>query len=253
MSAVARLTCLTLLATLLGGVATANAADLLPPIPTLDRADEVVEIGTGWYLRGDIGYVDYARVRDVPFGPAGTAGLDEERLDNTFSLGGGIGYQLTSWLRADATIDHRFGSGFTGTRPNPTYGVGMFRDRAELESTTFLVNGYVDFGYWSGITPYVGAGIGVSANRLTNVVRETYVGDVLQDSVQVARFTGTQLAWALMAGVAVDVGSGFTLDLGYRYINLGEARTRLEDTQPGIRTKDIEAHEFRLGARYVID
>jgi opacity protein-like surface antigen len=43
------------------------------------------------------------------------------------------------------------------------------------------------------------------------------------------------------------------VDLGYRYMHLGDARTRLEGVQAGIRTKDINAHEFRVGARYMIE
>jgi opacity protein-like surface antigen len=56
-----------------------------------------------------------------------------------------------------------------------------------------------------------------------------------------------------MAGLAADVGSGFKIDVGYRYTHLGDARTRLDGVQAGIRTKDIEAHEFRVGARYMIE
>src|SRR5688572_16959410 len=91
----------------------AQAADLLPPAPSLEGS-EIVELGTGWYLRGDIGYVDYVTPRDVGFGLPTVAPLDGERIDKTVSLGGGIGYQFTNWLRADATVDYRFGAEFSG-------------------------------------------------------------------------------------------------------------------------------------------
>lgn len=237
----------------LGLAGAAHAADLLPPAPSLDQPDEVVELGTGWYLRGDIGYVDYSTPRDVGFGLPTLLPLDGERLERTFTLGGGIGYQLTNWLRADATVDYHFGAEFSGTRPNPTYSIGFVRDKADLESTVMLLNGYVDLGYWAGVTPYVGAGIGLSANRLTNIAREAYVLGVPNGSLVLSPHTTYNLAWALMAGVAVDIGQGFKLDLGYRYTRLGDVRTRIDGPGPGIKTDDISAHEIRLGARYVID
>ena len=58
------------LACSLAAVSAANAADLLPPPPDLGQ-DEVVELGNGWYLRGDVGYIDYASPRDVSFGILG--------------------------------------------------------------------------------------------------------------------------------------------------------------------------------------
>jgi opacity protein-like surface antigen len=254
MVAVARLTILSLVSTMVIGLSgAARAADLLPPAPSLDAVDQVVELGTGWYLRGDIGYVDYNSPHDVGFGVPGTLPLDGERLEKTWSAGGGIGYQITNWLRADATVDYRFGSEFSGTRPNPTYAIGYIRDQADLESTTLLLNGYLDLGYWAGVTPYIGAGIGVSGNRFTDLSRDFYVGDILVASAVLDRHTSYNLAWALMAGVTVNAGAGFALDLGYRYLNLGDVRTRIDAPGVGIKTEDLQSHEFRFGARYMID
>jgi opacity protein-like surface antigen len=246
---VGRLTFLTVVSAITCGLTglSARAADLLPPPPALDVAEEVVELGTGWYLRGDIGFVDYDRPRDRGFGGAGLLPLDGVRLDNTFSVGGGIGYQLADWLRTDVTVDYRFGAKFSGTRPNPVFAIGFIRDQADIESATFLFNGYIDLGHWSGITPYLGAGIGVSENRFTNVRREAFVAGVPDGAIFVSQHNSTNFAYALMAGAAVDVGWGFKLDVGYRYNNLGDART------PGIKTDALKSHEVRFGARYMID
>jgi opacity protein-like surface antigen len=46
---------------------------------------------------------------------------------------------------------------------------------------------------------------------------------------------------------------GVLIDAGYRYVSLGEARTKLDSFGVGTRTKDLNAHEVRLGVRYVID
>jgi opacity protein-like surface antigen len=252
----ARLTFLTVMSLVAGGLvaAPAQAADLLPPAPVLDYGEEVVEIGTGWYLRGDIGYVDYNRPKDLSFGLPGTRTLDGERLDKTWSVGGGIGYAFTNGFRADVTVDYRIGAEFSGTRPiGVDYSLGYVRDQTDFESTTALFNTYFDLGTWSGITPYVGAGIGVSGNRFTNISREAWTAGTPAGSAGLQPHTAYSLAWALMGGVAVDVGSGFKVDLGYRFVHLGDARTRTDDFAYGIRTSRLHAHEFRIGARYMID
>jgi len=255
-SAVARPTLSTLVTMMIAGLVPAGparAADLLPPAPMLDRPDEVVEIGTGWYLRGDVGYVNYTTPKDLGFGLPTSRPLDAEQLDKAFSVGAGIGYAFTSWLRADVTVDYRPGTEFSGTRPIGTYANGYVRDQADLESASALLNGYVDLGSWAGITPYLGAGIGVAGNRFTNISREAYVIGVPAGSAGLQPHTTYNLAWALMAGGAVNLGSGFQLDLGYRYIHLGDARTKIDGPGDGIRTDEIQAHEFRVGARYMID
>ena len=254
MSPVARPTLSTLVVILGCAAGTpAGAADLLPPPPVLESMDEVVEIGTGWYLRGDVGYVGYATPKDLGFDLPTSHPLDREQVEETFSLGGGIGYAFTNFLRADVTVDHRFGSELSGTRPIGTYAVGYVRDKADLESTSVLLNAYADLGTWGGVTPYLGAGIGVAGNRLTNISREAYVAGALDGSGFLAPHTTHNLAWALMAGAAVSLGAGFQLDLGYRYVHLGAARTRIDGPGEGIRTDAIRAHEFRIGARYMID
>jgi opacity protein-like surface antigen len=53
--------------------------------------------------------------------------------------------------------------------------------------------------------------------------------------------------------VAVDVAPGLKVDVGYRYANLGEAEMRLAPGATAVRTKDLEAHEVRVGLRYMID
>lgn len=88
---------------------------------------------------------------------------------------------------------------------------------------------------------------------------ESYVGTnftaagALVNQVQFYAKERNQLAWALMAGVAVDVGSSFALDLGYRYLNIGDASSIPDVLGNSVRFKDLNLHEFRVGLRYMID
>lgn len=226
----------------------AQAAEL-PPAPVLDdEADE--DLGSGWYLRGDIGAVDQLRMgqgRDA--GTALTSSLARARFDRDWVLGGGFGYQLSPWFRSDLTVDHRFGATFKGLR----LGSSVAADRADFDATVILVNGYVDLPFWNGITPYLGAGLGMSINRFDGAERQVWQPNGSLDAAALPSRTQTALAWALMGGVAIDVAGNVKLDLGYRYTRLGDARTRFDGGEPAIRAKDVAAHEFRIGARVMLD
>ena len=242
---------------LLGLAAQANAADLLPPPPMMP-GPAVSELGTGWYIRGDIGYIDYAKPKEELGYSLGVA-FDSIKLENSWSVGGGIGYAFNTWFRADATVDYRTDARATALSSGSNYVNGFSTDALKLESTTFLLNGYLDLGNWYGITPYVGAGIGVAHNRFhsywSQVTCLTPVCTAAFSQARVMHEQGNKnnLAWALMAGAAIDLGSGFKVDLGYRYTRIGDAQTELDIAGFGFKVKPLDSHEVRAGVRYMID
>jgi opacity protein-like surface antigen len=65
--------------------------------------------------------------------------------------------------------------------------------------------------------------------------------------------TKYNLAWAVMAGLAFDLGYGFKLDAGYRFVHVGDARTGVDTFGVGSKAKALDAQEVRVGVRYVID
>ncbi|GGK34288.1 outer membrane protein [Salinarimonas ramus] len=232
---------------------TASAADVLPPLPALDGpAPASAPVGSGWYLRGDIGYTAYrdpetrARVGGV------SAPLDGAELDPAPSIGLGAGYKFNSWLRADVTADHRFAN--TATVFSGVPNAAAFA-QGDLSASTVLANVYLDLGTWHGFTPYVGGGVGYAWTRLddfsvTNCVAPCAIGGIglgtrLRDDEEI----GGDFAWALMAGVAVDLGRSLSLDIGYRYVDLGtpEFETAAGTT---FEVDDLTAHEARIGVRW---
>ena len=245
------------LAALVGLAAPALAADMLPP-PPAEAGPAMSELGTGWYLRGDIGYVEYSKPKEALGYSAGLP-FDSIRQPNTWSIGGGFGYAFNSWFRADATVDWRADSRITALSSGSNYVNGFSTDSLKFESTTVLLNGYVDLGKWFGITPYVGAGVGLAHNRLhdywSQVTCLTVVCSAVfsQDRVRHQPGSKNSLAWALMAGAAVDLGMGFKLDLGYRFVRIGDAKTELDTAGFGFKLKPLDAHEARIGVRYMID
>jgi opacity protein-like surface antigen len=119
-----------------------------------------------------------------------------------------------------------------------------------LKSYTLMLNAYKDLGNYGGITPYVGAGIGLAYNRIgettfteTNTRHNTILG---HDDLA--------FAWSLMAGVGYQLSDRAVLDVGYRYLDLGKATSDSVDNtrayNPRIRFDDLASHEIKVGIRY---
>src|SRR5215203_2831824 len=87
---------------ILGLSAPAVAADFSPPPPP-PAGPIASELGSGWYLRGDLGYVRYRSAKDADASPSNPI-LRDIKFGDTYSFGGGFGYQFTNWLRADVTV-----------------------------------------------------------------------------------------------------------------------------------------------------
>ena len=136
----------------------ARAADM-PPLPGTDAAydGQPQELGTNWYLRGDIGVI--VPGNDKMFGNA-----DGSALARDFDIGLGFGYDFGSY-RIDVSADYfrKSNANEAGT-PNTT-GTAPDQATTTLYSTynynNFLVmlNGYYNLGDWQGLIPFVGAGV----------------------------------------------------------------------------------------------
>ncbi len=202
----------------------ARAADLGSEADDLLAKAPVIEDESGWYLRGDIGYV----VNEVPdwsqldFAPGPAA------MDDAWLIGLGAGVRLSDWLRVDVTADYR------GKAESNAGGLS-----ADFSAATALANIYVDLGSWKGFTPYVGAGVGAGYVSLT---------DVAILGTDIGHTDGWGVAWALMAGAAVAVAPNWQIDVGYRYLTIENV-----DLGGGLPDLQQSAHEVRVGARYLLD
>jgi opacity protein-like surface antigen len=232
--------------TVAGSVSSVFAADVIDiPEPVIPEVVVQPSPVGGWYLRGDIGYsapkfkgADYSTIGTGCDKCGGTIGvLNEHSLDGklkgSFLLGGGVGYQVTDYFRTDLTLDYMTRSKFTSDR-----------DESRLNALSLLANAYVDLGNFNGFTPYVGAGIGGTRVKWSDVV-DTTNGGVLPGAAN-WRFT-----WALMAGASYDLTESLKLDAGYRFrrINGGKMFDGVDQVAAGF-DKSFDVHDVRVGLRY---
>ena len=272
---------------------TASAADLDGYASQEDLAEQKVEFGSGWYIRGDIGGTNVPQVNASSLASP-SLGANNVFIDNApgvdfstshhlgYDASLGAGYSFNHWFRADAVFDFHqpvqsalSGAPFacqngyglipavtvagitTPASSYPTYGSCTGTYKATLSSYDALVNGYIDLGTWHNVTPYIGAGLGLSfghyqaSSAYTQADASSYnisVTDPVSSSTYHLFFDRSSsgqyynLAFAAMAGIAIDVFDHTKLDIGYRYINLGN-----------ILGSNVSAQEVRAGLRYMVD
>lgn len=240
----------------------AIAADLPPNPPPQVIIQQVpvpvVQEFNGWYLRGDIGMTNQKTkgLENPLFGTAANfTWLDQGSFTSGMSFGLGAGYQVNDWLRLDVTGEYRGGSDF---RALDQFNNGGTINTNEYTFTKrewlFLANAYLDLGTWWCITPFIGAGIGVSNLTIANYRDNNQIasgGGWAQDN------TETNFAWALHAGASYAVTKSFAVELSYRYLNLGDGKSGDTINFNGTNTvdnpttvKDITSHDVRLGVRW---
>lgn len=262
----------------------AHAADLgLPPAPGIILPAPPATEPSGWYLRGDVGVgaesFDKPSYTNVASGT--TVDFLHKSMDSPAFVGIGVGYQANAWLRGDITAEYRGRSslsvhdnyryGCTGSAIGDTCAGGGFNNiNSSLTSIVALANAYVDLGTWYGLTPFIGAGIGVTRNSFGSVtdmgaanyaggtIASTGLAGPLSPASGTARgHVKTNLAWALHAGVAYDINPHLKLELAYRYLNLGDGVSGNFNCYGGcggytLKAKNIDSHDFKIGMRWML-
>jgi opacity protein-like surface antigen len=265
------------LAALSGAVRAADMPVEYPPVIEAPEPMPLPAVG-GWYLRGDIGYKYYNAPKGsmsngryggydtnadsipdtYPYASGGHNQLVNEKMLGAADFGVGVGYKFNDYLRTDLVLDYETPAKFRGSlwcQTTPCGGGGYFdSERVKISAWSGLVNVYADLGNFHGIIPYIGAGAGASYLKTSSVVSSN------QNSTGPKYPSGDgkwNFAWALMAGVEYPISDRLSLDLGYRYLNLGDAQTGYVTDSYGQSTrmdyKDITAHEVRVGLRYYLN
>ncbi len=253
----------------------AGAADLAMPglgaAPAVQADEQPVEWGSGWYLRGDVGGGTLST-------PDFNSNLNVSSK-HTFSSGIGFGYKVNDWMRLDTTLDYHWGGQAKGSvsglncplnmAPPATSTTCSGMQTQDRKVFNWLVNGYADLGTWSGLTPYIGVGVGLSHQTVAGSINYYDNGPtgtgipkqyVYTDTLGVmhnwdrtdARKGITNFAWSVMGGVAIDVSAHTKLDIGLKYLNMGHI-SYLDSVTGVTRSKAFTTKAVHVGMRYMID
>ncbi|MBZ9815588.1 outer membrane protein [Mesorhizobium sp. CA7] len=261
----------------------ALAADYDPPI-YVDQAPDYqpVEVGSGWYLRGDVGYA-FNKPYDFSETPAG---LSTKNSPLSGSIG--MGYHFNDYFRGELNFGllptSKFASSFQttcdGTQTvsvTDASGTSVFAgpstrgcegsNNGNNKAYDVMASAFVDLGTYVGITPYVGGGIGLaySSYRFAQgdrncVDSSTTVGSTttIFECDDPSGYKGSaqsekqfSLTYMLGAGFAYQVSKNVAVDVGYQYVALPSAKYVVSDNAGDpIFKKGLDYHQVKLGLRY---
>ena len=207
------------------------------------------------------------------------SGFMSKSIQEPAFVDAGIGYQFNQWFRADVTAEYRTAIGLRGVFQETIFNAGpptaSFYGQNQypgtLQSSIILANAYADLGTWYGITPYIGGGIGAVRHSMSGFTDSGYAwngsdfsgpngfpngaltpvaNSPIQDKTKI------NLAWALMAGLSYSITPNLKLDLGYRYMNLGDVTSGqinclCGQIHEGFKVKSLTSNEFKIGMRWL--
>lgn len=181
----------------------------------------------GWYaaLRG--GLVQH----DVSGSGSGSSLLDSDSVgldDNRLMLSGAVGYRYENY-RAELEYVWR-----KSTHDTDKNHLGI-ESESKFKTYSYMLNVYYDVLPYNWWTPYVGAGIGLTQLKFSNVDKNSGYVNTRNGNYKPLNFT-----WSVGAGLSLKVTNRFNVDAGYRYYDMG-----------GLRQADVDAQEFYAGVRYV--
>lgn len=278
-------------ALVLGNASGASAADLgnygggsIKDAPYIAQS-----AAPSWYARVDGAWAFY-NVDDVsiidqdtvgaPGGPTVFSNFGSN-VDNGWSVGGGIGRHFGNGFRGDLTLEYRGSTDLHGSAAASC--CDLLETDTKFDGVVGLANLYYDFNRGGRFIPYIGAGVGFAHLETDGGVLSCSIaagGGPCGGGFGDATYSGsskTNFAAAAMAGVSmklrggeaqyvnsikdapVEVSSGraLFLDVGYRFLYLGDFATlnavQTNTNQIDVKWNDLTAHEVRVGLRYELN
>lgn len=202
---------------------------------------------SGFYVRADVGG-SLGQTVSIPGQSASgiTLNAGSGTIGGSVLLGAGVGYRINPMFRIDATLGYLpsaqvsvSGTGLVGAR-SLTYA-----SSATANAWVGLVNGYFDISGLSpqsfgAFQPYVSAGFGFANINLASGSGTVNVAGLGTTPFPTSNATATNFAWSVGAGVGYTLTPQATLDLSYKYLNVGSSSA----------IKNQTLNLFALGVRY---
>lgn len=149
-------------------------------------------------------------------------------MDTGFAFGGVVGTHVRDNVRVELEVSNWNADGQCVTGK---CGIAEL----DMDALSVLGNAWLDIPVDANITPYVGAGLGVSWVELS--------GDGFSD-------TGTGFAWQLGAGFRSNLNHNVTIDIGYRFKSAAMDESDYNDLGIANADFDAQAHVLQVGLNY---
>ena len=194
---------------------------------------------------------------DVDPGSA-VASLGPTTINGNYGTGmmfdAGVGFRASPSLRLEGTIAHLPSLAFKGNFGNNPAGTTQSTVSALVGLATANVDLTAFTGHLpGGLQPFVLGGLGFAT--LTNSREDDYANGVAYNG-SISGATQTNLAWTVGGGIGFPVTDRLTLDVAYRWLDLGERKVGPTLSFNGLSApstqdrSDLRVHTIMLGLRY---
>ena len=182
-------------------------------------------------LRGSTDYYSYFFDKNERIGNTSSS-----ESDNIFGIGLSIGYDFNKRFEFPVRTELEynifsrsntqnevsvFEPPYNGTTLNGTH---YMETKQKLGIQTLFVNAYYDINTNTVFTPYVGGGVGVAFINVKQSGVDTFSTAPQNNNWASSERDVTNFAWNVGTGIAWNMNKNSTIDLGYRYVNLGKVK-----------------------------
>jgi opacity protein-like surface antigen len=214
-----------------------------------------VAVGAGASIWGAAAYAQTAPTSFYVRADAGASiptGSSLQGFDTSAIVSAGVGAKILPFLRTDFTLSYRTEYAGAANESVSVIPAITINDnlKSNLRSLVGMANAYYDLPTLSGITPYLGGGVGFARNEVGTTTIVSTVGAVSATS-NLSGATETNFAWQVGAGAAVGLAPGIALDFAYHYLDAGKFSTGTTLTGGGIVITSLPASTGRLHAHEV--
>jgi len=171
--------------------------------------------------------------------------VDGKEKDRRSGASLAAGYQYGNGWRTEGEYTFRQKSEFTsGSTAFPTS-----NNHLKLKTERLMMNVYRDYDLGYGVSLFGTAGLGIA-----KVKADGWQGNT---SREYASSTQNNLAWSLGAGVSYSPLEHLSIDVGYRYIDMGKVESGYNTfgNVRGLKDEQMKARlassEFTVGTRYL--
>jgi opacity protein-like surface antigen len=196
----------------------------------LNAAQDHEDYERGFYFRGDIGPAETEDTEVRSFvGPVSKVKIE---FDTGVRVGAAGGYSFCPWFALEGEI------GWVYNEVDTILG-GIAGD-ARVMQAPFLGNAVLQYKNSTGLTPFIGAGAGVSISILQ-------LDDATSGAVSVEGTAGdTVFAWQAFGGLRYDFNKRLGIGIMYKYLSTDDAEWDVQGAAQDIEFEGMQTHSLSV-------